>query len=98
MLNRTIQWGTTSNSQKTIEVATGKTLQVNAPFDFTGVPLIVHGTPPAADKPDTASNLTKNDNGILVINASIPTWVGQITINGGAVRATMSDALGSWAI
>ena len=41
---------------------------------------------------------TKNDNGILAINANNTGWSGPITINGGVIEADNSNALGSGSV
>lgn len=61
------------------EVTQGNTLTLTTPFSLL-----------------SANNtLTKNDNGVFVINADNTGWTGTITINGGAIEADNSNALGS---
>ncbi len=61
-----------------IEVTAGNTLTLNTSFSLTA----------------PGENLAKNDNGILVLNASNSTWTGTLTINAGAVQVTSPGALG----
>ena len=78
---RVISFGTTTGT-RAIEVVAGKTLELTSTFDLTG---------------GAGAVLTKNDQGILVLNADNDTagWTGGMTINGGAVRAVTAGALGA---
>ncbi|MBB5031378.1 autotransporter-associated beta strand repeat-containing protein [Prosthecobacter vanneervenii] len=66
-----------------MEVTAGNTLTLNTPFSLAA---------------GTGVTFTKNDNGILAINASNSTWTGAITINAGAIQLQNSNALGSGAV
>jgi autotransporter-associated beta strand protein len=61
------------------EVTSGNTLTLSTAFTLSA----------------TTNTLTKNDNGILVLTASNPTWASTITVAGGALRIGHSTALGT---
>jgi autotransporter-associated beta strand protein len=82
--SRAIQFAGTANT-RAIEVTTGKTLQLNSPFDLNGAAGV-------------AAVLVKNDNGTLAINASNSTWTGAITLNAGAILAMNNSAFGTGTI
>ncbi len=83
-------WGTSRTfnlnaANNAFEVVAGTTLTLNTPFALSSA----------------TNTLTKNDSGILAINADNvtgPAWTGAITINGGAIQVQDSNALGSGAI
>ncbi len=83
-------WGTARTfnlnaANNAFEVVAGTTLTLSTPFSLSSA----------------TNTLTKNDSGILAINADNvtgPAWTGAITINGGAIQAQNSNALGSGAI
>lgn len=80
---RVIQLSNTANT-RAIEVAAGKTLQLNSAFDLNA-------------GAGTAAALTKADLGTLALNASNATWTGVLTISQGAVSVLNSGALGTTA-
>jgi autotransporter-associated beta strand protein len=70
-------------SNNAIEVSAGNVLTLDTAFTLGS----------------TANALFKNDNGVLELSASNPTWASPITtIAGGAIRASNSGALGSGAV
>ncbi|EDY18785.1 autotransporter-associated beta strand repeat protein [Chthoniobacter flavus Ellin428] len=81
--SRVISLANTANV-RSIEVVGGKTLQLNTAFDLNGSGGI-------------SASLAKNDQGVLVLNAANPTWAGQLSILGGAVRVSANGALGTGA-
>ena len=82
--------------------STSRTFNLNAPnnaFEVVAGTTFTLNTPFALSA--TTNTLTKNDNGIFVINADNvtgPAWNGTITINAGALQAQTSSALGSGTI
>lgn len=71
-----------NQANNAMEVTGGNTLTLTAPFVLSAA----------------ANTLTKNDNGVLAINANNTGWTGAITINAGAIRVLDANAIGTGAV
>ena len=80
--------------------ATGRSITLNAAnnsMEVTAGNVLTIDTPLTLSAP-AANAFFKNDNGVLEFTAANGTWTSPITVNGGAIRISANNALGSGAL
>jgi autotransporter-associated beta strand protein len=79
--------------------ATGRNIALNAAnnaIEVTAGNVLTLDTAPTLGS--NSNNLIKNDNGVLELTTTIPSWSGTVTVAGGAIRATGVNPFGSSAL